>query len=255
MLPRLRRMEKRKNARPGVYFIFKSMEQGPTFRISLPKYPAKDPHYRIVAHQRSRFTHYYFYVRDAALGPMVVRVASFFPFQTAYYLTDGHSFIEQELKRAGIGFRKHDNAFLAVDDVAALQAAADRLSSTEITRRLLDDLQNLILGPKFSKKERAKLNLSRFYAVSQIEYCRNFIFRRHFPSTSYSSAAANSACGGSALTRSPRSSASGSVAGCTASWPRSSTRSSTAIRSSAPTSRAASSNSTTNQWRFYATNP
>ncbi len=42
-----------------VYFIFKSMEQGPTFRISLPKYPAKDPHYRIVAHQRSRFTHYY----------------------------------------------------------------------------------------------------------------------------------------------------------------------------------------------------
>ncbi len=40
------------------------MEQGPTFRISLPKYPAKDPHYRIVAHQRSRFTHHYFYVRD-----------------------------------------------------------------------------------------------------------------------------------------------------------------------------------------------
>ena len=26
----------------------------------------------------------------------------------------------------GIGFRKQDNAFLAVDDVAALQAAADR---------------------------------------------------------------------------------------------------------------------------------
>ena len=129
----LRRMEKR-NAY-GVYFIFKSMEQGPTFRISLPKYPAKDPHYRIVAHQRSRFTHYYFYVRDEALGPMVVRVASFFPFQTTYYL-NGHSFIEQELKRAGIGFRKEDNAFLAVADPAALQAAADRLSPDVIRRRL-----------------------------------------------------------------------------------------------------------------------
>ena len=32
-------------------------------------------------------------------------------------------------QRAGIGFRKHDNAFLAVDDVAALQASADRLRS------------------------------------------------------------------------------------------------------------------------------
>ena len=169
-------MEKR-NAY-GVYFIFKSMEQGPTFRISLPKYPAKDPHYRIVAHQRSRFTHYYFYVRDEALGPMVVRVASFLPFQTTYYL-NGHSFIEQELKRAEIGFRKHDNAFLAVADVGALQAAADRLSPEIIRRRL--DYWTLVLGPKFSKKERAKLNLSRFYAISQIEYCRNFIFRRRFP--------------------------------------------------------------------------
>ena len=35
--PALKRMEK-KNAY-GVYFIFKSMEQGRTFRISLPKYP------------------------------------------------------------------------------------------------------------------------------------------------------------------------------------------------------------------------
>ena len=65
------------------------MEQGPTFRISLPKYPAKDPHYRIVVHQRSRFTHYYFYVRDEGLGPMIMRVASFFPFQTTYFL-NGH---------------------------------------------------------------------------------------------------------------------------------------------------------------------
>jgi hypothetical protein len=167
-----------KNNAYGVYFIFKSMEQGPTFRISMPKYPTRDPHYRILAHQRSRFTHYYFYIRDEVLGPMVMRVASFFPFQTTYYL-NGHSFIEQELNRAQIGFRKNDNAFLAVDDVAALQAAADRLSPEIIRKRL--DYWTLILGPKFSAKERKQLNLSRFYAISQIEYCRNFIFKRNFP--------------------------------------------------------------------------
>src|SRR5262249_14104629 len=93
------------------------------------------PNYRILAHQRSRFTHYYFYIRDAVLGPIVMRVASFFPFQTSYYL-NGHSFIEQELKRGQIGFRKADNAFLAVDDVAALQAAADKLSAQIIRKRL-----------------------------------------------------------------------------------------------------------------------
>jgi len=162
----------------GVYFIFKSMEQGPSFRITTPKFPTKDPNHRILARQKSRFTHNYFYIRDDVLGPMVMRVATFFPFQTTYYL-NGHSFIEQELKRGNIAFRKNDNAFLAVDDVAALQAAADKLSPAIIRERL--DYWTFILGPKFSDKERKKINLSRFYSISQIEYCRNFIFKRHFP--------------------------------------------------------------------------
>ena len=176
VLPWLRRMTKR-NAY-GVYFIFKSMEQGPTFRVSVPKYPTRDPNHRILARQRSRFTHDYFYIRDEVLGPMVMRVATFFPFQTTYYL-NGHNFIEQELDRAQVGFRKNDNAFLAIDDVAALQAAADRLSP-DISRERRD-YWTLILGPKFSVKERKRVKLSRFYAISQIEYCRNFIFKRNFP--------------------------------------------------------------------------
>jgi hypothetical protein len=174
--PRLRRLVK-KNAY-GVYFIFKSMEQGRTFRISVPKYPTPDPNYRILAHQRSRFTHYYFYIRDEVLGPIVLRVASFFPFHATYWL-NGHSFIEQELNRNHIGFHKSDNAFLAVDDVAALQAAADRLSPQIIRKQL--DYWTFLLGPKFSKKERSQMNLSRFYALVQVEYSRNFIFKHHFP--------------------------------------------------------------------------
>ena len=176
VLPALRRMEKR--GAYGVYFIFKSMEQGRTFRISTPKYPTQDPNHRILAHQRSRFTHYYFYIRDEVLGPIIVRVASFFPFHATYWL-NGHSFIERELERVAIGFHKDDNAFLAVNDVAALQAAADRLSPAIIRKQL--DYWTLIVGPKFSKKERGQMNLSRFYSIAQIEYSRNFIFKRHFP--------------------------------------------------------------------------
>jgi hypothetical protein len=107
-----------------------------------------------------------------------MRVASFFPFQTTYYL-NGHSFIEQELNRTGVGFRKTDNAFLAVDDPVALQAAADRLNPVLIRERL--DYWTLLLGPKFSNKERERISLRRFYAINQIEYCRNFIFKRNFP--------------------------------------------------------------------------
>jgi hypothetical protein len=176
VLPRLRRLVK-KNAY-GVYFIFKSLEQGRTFRISVPKYPTRDPNHRILAHQRTRFTHYYFYIRDEVLGPIVIRLASFFPFHATHYL-NGHSFIEQELNRRNIGFHKNDNAFLAVEDVAALQAAANRLSPQIIRKQL--NYWTLILGPKFSQRERSQMNRSRFYAIAQIEYCRNFVFKRHFP--------------------------------------------------------------------------
>jgi hypothetical protein len=170
-----------------VYFVFKSMEQGPSFRVTVPKFPTKDPNHRILARQKSRFTHDYFYIRDEVLGPFVMRVATFFPFQTTYYL-NGHSFIEQELNRANIAFRKNDNAFLGVENVEALQAAADKLSPAIIRERL--DYWTFILGPKFSDKERKKINLSRFYSISQIEYCRNFIERgSYYPlrSTPYKS--------------------------------------------------------------------
>jgi hypothetical protein len=174
--PYLDKMEKQQ--RYGVYFIFQSMEQGTTFRSSAPKYPTDDPDYRILATQRSRFTHYYFYIRDEILGPMVIRVATFLPFQTTYYL-NGHSFMEGELHRSKIAHRKDDNAFLAVADPAALQAAADRLTA-EVIRKSLD-YWTLIVGPKFSKREQKVINVRRAYYIHQIEYCRNFIFKRNFP--------------------------------------------------------------------------
>jgi hypothetical protein len=169
-------MERRK--RFGVYFIFKSMEQGPTFRSVPPKFPTEDPDYRIIKRKWSRYTHYYFYIRDEVLGPMVMCVGSFFPFQTTYYI-NGHHFIAGELQRQGVRFRKDDNAFLWTDNAQALQAAADRLSPEIIRKRL--DYWTLVLGPKFSRKDRAVIPLRREYSLNQVEYCRNFIFRRNFP--------------------------------------------------------------------------
>ena len=162
----------------GVYFIFKSLEQGPKFGIRVPKYPTDDPAYRIVTRQRSRYTHYYFYIRDEVLGPFVMCVGSFLPFQTTYYL-NGHHIIAGELQRRGVRFRADDNAFLWTANLEALQAAADRLDPEIIRQRL--EYWTLVLGPKFSKKDRIAINLRRAYSLNQVEYCRNFIFRRHFP--------------------------------------------------------------------------
>src|SRR5215467_8376798 len=70
----LRRAE-RKNAY-GVYFIFKSMEVGPTFRITVPKYPTQDPNYRVVANQSSHSANNSssFFTSSSILTPYKVHV-------------------------------------------------------------------------------------------------------------------------------------------------------------------------------------
>lgn len=174
--PHLQRMERRNQH--GVYCIFTSMEMGSTFRSQMPRFPTDDPNYRIIQRVRSRFLHYYFYLRDPVIGPLAMCVGTYLPFQTTYYL-NGHNFMEIELRRQGVAFRKDDNAFLATANPKALQAAADKLSASLIERRL--NYWSWLLAPKFSEKERKAVNLRRDYAINQIEYCRNFIFQRNFP--------------------------------------------------------------------------
>ena len=176
MAPLLKRMERQN--RCGVYFIYKSMEQGSTFRCQTPKFPTKDPNHTFLRKTRSRFTHYYFYLRDPQLGPMILRVASFLPFQATYWI-NGHHFLEAELNQAGIPFRKKDNAFLAIDNPDDLQQASDRFTPELLQERF--DYWTFLLGPKFSKQERKAMDLRRFYAFCQVEYCLNFIFRKTFP--------------------------------------------------------------------------
>jgi hypothetical protein len=174
--PHLQRMERRNQH--GVYCIFTGMEMGSTFRSQMPKYPTGDPDYRIIRRVPSRFLHYYFYIRDPVIGPLAMCVATYIPFQTTYYL-NGHNFMEIELRRQGVAFRKDDNAFLSTADPRALQTAADKLSAAIIEKRL--NYWSWLLGPKFSEKDRKAVNLRRDYSINQIEYCRNFIFKRHFP--------------------------------------------------------------------------
>jgi len=162
----------------GVYFIFKSMEQGRTFYSCIPKFKTRDDNYRIIKKCRRRFTHYYFYILDPVLGNMSIRVGSFFPFNTTYWL-NGHSYIETELLKRNIDFKKDDNAFLNVDNALELQKIADSLSPEIIQRRL--DYWTLAIGPKFSKKERQAMKMERLYAIAQVEYCFNFVMKKNFP--------------------------------------------------------------------------
>jgi hypothetical protein len=87
--------------------------------------------------------------------------------------------MERELIRQGIPYRMSDNAFLSVADPQALQDSAERFSPALLRQRI--DYWTFMLSPKFSEKERQRMNLRRYYFISQVEFCSNLIFRRHFP--------------------------------------------------------------------------
>src|SRR5438132_2123657 len=164
----------------GVACVLTSMEQSRTFVSYLPrrKPPSGDANYRLIKACRKRFLHFYWYILDPIMGPMSLRVASYFPFNVTCYL-NGHSFVAQELTRAGVRFRKADNAFLAVSDVAALQSAADRLTASALQRRCNYWVRRLV--PTFSPLERAALQPGYRYSMAQMELATDIVFKRSAP--------------------------------------------------------------------------
>jgi len=112
------------------------------------------------------------------MGPMSVRVATYFPFNVTYFF-NGHSFVAQELTRAGVRFRKADNAFLGVADAATLQAAAQRLSPALLQRRCDYWVRRLV--PTFTPTEYAALQPGYRYSMAQMELATDVVFKRAAP--------------------------------------------------------------------------
>jgi hypothetical protein len=164
----------------GVACVLTSMEQGRTFVSYVPRWkvPSGDANYRFIKACRKQFLHFYWYVLDPVMGPMSVRVASYFPFNVTCYL-NGHSFVAQELRRAGVRFRKFDNSFLAVEDMPALQAAADRLSAALLQRRCNHWVRRVV--PVFSADERQALRPGYRYSMAQMELATDVVFKRSAP--------------------------------------------------------------------------
>jgi hypothetical protein len=166
----------------GVACVLSSLEQGRTFVSYVPRWkvPSGDANYRFIKACRKQFQHYYWYVLDPVMGPMSVRVASYFPFNVTCYV-NGHSFVAQELRRDGLRFRKADNAFLSLGDVNALQTAADRLTPALLQRRCNFWVRRLV--PVFSPNEREALRPGYRYSMAQMELATDVVFKRSAPLT------------------------------------------------------------------------
>lgn len=91
---------------------------------------------RLAVHRRARkCLHFYFYVLHPALGLVHVRLQSWFPF-TVQIWVNGREMLARALDRAGIGYRRHANTFLHVDDWGRAQTIAAKLGRRRWPRLL-----------------------------------------------------------------------------------------------------------------------
>ena len=95
---------------------------------------------------------YYCYCVDADFGPFFLKFCSYFPFN-AKLCINGNEWAKRQAAKAGIGFTPMDNAFAAVDDVAALQAICHALGPAQIDALLRKWLARL--PHPFSPADRA----------------------------------------------------------------------------------------------------
>lgn len=117
---------------------------------------------------------YYFYLQDADLGRLYVRLCPYFPFDAQVCL-NGHEWLACQLQRQGIAFQKKDNAFVACADPQRLQALADAFGPEHIVAGVEPWLRRWL--PYFSAEEHTMGYRHRLF-VAQAEYCHNTIFHR-----------------------------------------------------------------------------
>jgi hypothetical protein len=160
--------------REGIACVLTSMETNKTFVSYTPRYETPDPTYRIIRCCRKLFQHVYFYVFDRVMGPMSVCVGTYLPFAIQIYL-NGHEFVARRLAGQGVRFRKYDNALLWVDDVSALRAAVDALTSDVIEQRCRYWASRL--APRFTPYERRAAHLPGYaFSIAQLEYAQDIVF-------------------------------------------------------------------------------
>jgi len=77
--------------------------------------------------------HYYFYIDDADLGPLFLKVCSYAPWGTKLCL-NGHEWAKRQWKKKGISYEALDNGFLSCADPEKLQQICDSLAPEDIDR-------------------------------------------------------------------------------------------------------------------------
>ena len=114
----------------GVVFIGVAQERAMSFKGQKIIEPGGGFHFAF-SRQPVMVNHYYFYVQDPQWGPAFLKVGTYLPYPVRLCL-NGHEWVKQQLRQAGIAFESLDNGFLSCADPVRLQALCDALGPDDL---------------------------------------------------------------------------------------------------------------------------
>jgi hypothetical protein len=118
--------------------------------------------------------HYYFYFQDPQFGFMHVRLQTWFPL-TVHIAINGREWLSRQLDAAGIDYRRQDNCFLEVADLARAQALADAQLATRwqaVFHKLLERVH-----PTHQEIVYRDQPVDYYWSLEQSEWATNVMFR------------------------------------------------------------------------------
>ena len=163
---RIREIIQKTEKSEGLIHIFSAMEQCNTYKPWHDKTTGKT----FLKFDQSKCLHYYFYFIDQELGLCYLRVPTWAPFRLQFYM-NGHNLLAYKLRKKGITYHMHDNAFLDISDVETAQKLSDRINP-EGLHKILD-----VFAKRYCPVAET-LGLGYTWTIQQIECATDIMFKQ-----------------------------------------------------------------------------
>jgi hypothetical protein len=125
----------------------------------------------------SLVNHYYFHIKDKQWGHVCVRMCAHRPFSCNIML-NGHEWVENHKQAASLEFTKESNCFTSYRDGEKLSRIADTLKHQGQLEKVCQRWIYGCLWFALDYEGQKKTGFSYRFSVYQVEYSRNFLFKR-----------------------------------------------------------------------------
>jgi hypothetical protein len=166
---RARHLAEKNHIREGLICVFSAVE--PCFSYEVHR--SRERQRLELTGRQQKCLHYYFYLQHREFGFMYLRLQTWFPL-TIHIGLNGREWLARQLNAEGIGYRRADNCFLELDDLARAQA----LCQQQLKHRWRNSFLQLLHQYHPTHRELFRDNpLEYYWSLEQSEWATDVLFR------------------------------------------------------------------------------